>query len=48
MGPDSFLLRGTSVRNIDWAIGIVVYTGHDTRVMMNSFKTRAKKSTVEI
>jgi len=35
------------LRNTTTVIGLVIYTGHDTRLMMNSFKARAKKSKVE-
>lgn len=32
----NFLCRGSSLRNTDWVLGVVVYTGHETRIMMNS------------
>lgn len=28
--------QGAMVRNTEWAYGIAVYTGHDTRLMQNS------------
>jgi magnesium-transporting ATPase (P-type) len=34
------LLRGSSLRNTDWIYGVAVYTGHHTKVMMNSSKSR--------
>ena len=44
---ESFLLRGSSLRNTDWVYGVVVFTGHDTRIMRNSTSARAKYSRVE-
>lgn len=32
---DNLLLRGCSLRKTDWVVGVVVYTGLDTRIMMN-------------
>ncbi|MBN3273318.1 AT8A1 ATPase, partial [Polyodon spathula] len=33
LGPDQILLRGAQLRNTQWIHGIVVYTGHDTKLM---------------
>lgn len=41
------LLRGTILRNTEWAIGIVLYTGGDTKIVMNSGITPSKRSRVE-
>ncbi|KAF8316939.1 uncharacterized protein EI90DRAFT_3158823 [Cantharellus anzutake] len=41
------LLRGTVLRNTEWVIGIVLYTGTDTKVVMNSGVTPSKRSRVE-
>ena len=41
------LLKGAILKNTEWAIGIVVYTGHKTKLMLNSKKGRIKFSTVE-
>ena len=48
LNESHILLRGSSLRNTDWVYGIVIYTGHDTKVMMNSSKSRAKFSKNEI
>ncbi|KAI3654342.1 hypothetical protein MP228_001061 [Amoeboaphelidium protococcarum] len=41
------LLRGTVLRNTNWAVGVVVFTGDDTKQMLNSGKTPSKRSKVE-
>lgn len=41
------LLRGTVLRNTKWVIGVVIYTGEDTRIVMNSGGTPSKRSKVE-
>ncbi|RDB22221.1 putative phospholipid-transporting ATPase C24B11.12c [Hypsizygus marmoreus] len=41
------LLRGTVLRNTRWVIGIVLYTGLDTKIVMNSGGTPSKRSKVE-
>ncbi|MGH0160409.1 UNVERIFIED_CONTAM: hypothetical protein FKN15_039313 [Acipenser sinensis] len=47
LGPDLVLLRGAQLRNTQWVVGIVVYTGHDTKLMQNSTKAPLKRSNVE-
>ena len=41
------LLRGTVLRNTDWVIGIVINTGHDTKIMMSNTVTKPKTSYLE-
>ncbi|KAH0790977.1 P-type ATPase [Histomonas meleagridis] len=41
------LLRGCILKNTQWAIGVVVYTGKESKIMMNSNKARAKRSKIE-
>ncbi|KIJ69189.1 hypothetical protein HYDPIDRAFT_144965 [Hydnomerulius pinastri MD-312] len=41
------LLRGTVLRNTEWAIGVVLYTGVDTKIVLNSGGTPSKRSRVE-
>lgn len=36
LGPDQLLLRGAMLRNTSWVFGVVVYTGHDTKLLRNS------------
>lgn len=36
LGPDQMLLRGAQLRNTPWAYGLVVFTGHETKLMRNA------------
>lgn len=45
--PNNILLRGCTLRNTDWVIGVVVNTGHETKIMMSSVETKAKTSSLE-
>uniref|UniRef100_A0A3P9ALT3 Phospholipid-transporting ATPase n=1 Tax=Esox lucius TaxID=8010 RepID=A0A3P9ALT3_ESOLU len=46
-GIDSLLPRGCTVRNTDLATGFVVYTGHETKSMMNKNGPQYKRSKLE-
>ena len=46
LGPQQVLLRGCVVRNTQWAVGIVVNTGHESKIMLNASKTPIKTSTL--
>lgn len=49
IGPENILLRGAKMRNTEWAIGVAIYTGHETKLMMNSMaQAPLKQSHVEI
>ncbi|KAJ3734877.1 phospholipid-translocating ATPase [Lentinula guzmanii] len=41
------LLRGTVLRNTSWVIGVVLFTGEDTKIVQNSGGTPSKQSKVE-
>ena len=43
---DNILLRGCNLRNIEWAIGVVMFTGHDTKIMMNAGITPSKRARI--
>jgi hypothetical protein len=36
LGPDQMLLRGAQLRNTPWAYGLVVFTGHESKLMRNA------------
>ncbi len=38
------LLRGCTLKNIDYAIGLVVYVGTDSKIMKNAKKSPKKVS----
>lgn len=44
---DQTLLRGTVLRHTRWVIGLVIYTGQDTKIVLNSGGTPSKRSKVE-
>ncbi|XP_070159746.1 probable phospholipid-transporting ATPase IA isoform X7 [Polyergus mexicanus] len=48
LGPDQLLLRGAMLRNTRWVFGVVIYTGHDTKLMQNNNATAPlKRSTLD-
>ena len=47
LGPDQLLLRGAQIRNTPWAYGIVVFTGHETKLMRNATAAPIKRTVVE-
>lgn len=44
---ETTILRGCVLRNTGWVIGIIIYTGADTKIIMNSGGTPSKRSRVE-
>ncbi|KAK3335700.1 hypothetical protein B0T19DRAFT_15834 [Cercophora scortea] len=46
IGIDNLLLRGCNLRNTEWALGVVVFTGHDTKIMMNAGITPSKRARI--
>lgn len=47
LSPNQVLLRGCSLRNTEFIVGAVIFTGHETKVMMNSMNVPSKRSTLE-
>ena len=47
LNPDQLLLRGATLRNTPWIHGVVVFTGHETKLMRNATATPIKKTAVE-
>ena len=41
------LLRGTVLKNTKWVIGVVMFTGEDTKIVLNAGGTPSKRSRVE-
>uniref|UniRef100_A0A0E0IS03 Phospholipid-transporting ATPase n=1 Tax=Oryza nivara TaxID=4536 RepID=A0A0E0IS03_ORYNI len=39
--------QGCSLRNTEYIVGVVIFTGHETKVMMNSMNVPSKRSTLE-
>ena len=44
--PDQILLRGSCLRNTEWAIGICIYSGHETKIMKNGSNAVPKRSKI--
>lgn len=46
LDPGQMLLRGAQLRNTSWVYAVVVFTGHETKLMLNSSKKPTKSSNV--
>ncbi|KAJ7489061.1 phospholipid-transporting ATPase 1 [Mycena latifolia] len=44
---NELLLRGCALRNTAWVVGLVVFTGADTKIMLNGGDTPSKRSKIE-
>jgi phospholipid-transporting ATPase len=44
---NSFLLRGCSLKQTEYVFGVVIYVGHNTKIMKNSPSARSKTSKIE-
>ncbi|GAQ83484.1 phospholipid-transporting ATPase 3 [Klebsormidium nitens] len=47
LSPNQILLRGCSLRNTEHVVGVIIFTGHETKVMMNAMDVPSKRSTLE-
>lgn len=48
LGSENILLRGAKLKNTSWIYGVVLYTGHESKLMINSLaKTPIKQSRLE-
>lgn len=47
LSDDQQLLRGSTLQNTDWIVGVVMYTGHQSKLLMNQNATPHKSSKVE-
>ncbi|GAM24953.1 hypothetical protein SAMD00019534_081280 [Acytostelium subglobosum LB1] len=44
---DQLLIRSTKLMNTKWIYGVVVYTGHETKYMLNTMATPSKRSRMD-
>ncbi|KTW27924.1 uncharacterized protein T551_02891 [Pneumocystis jirovecii RU7] len=44
---DQLLLRGAFLRNTSWIYGVVVFTGHETKLMKNTTSSHIKQTAIE-
>ena len=47
ISPKEFILKGSVLRNTNWIVGIIVYTGMNNKIILNSKKPRTKISEIE-
>lgn len=47
IGPNQLVLRGATLKNTHWIFGAVLYTGKETKVMLNSAAAPLKRSSVD-
>ena len=43
----SISTTGTVLRNTEWAYGVVIFAGKDTKLMQNSGKTKFKRTSID-
>ncbi|KAF5779286.1 putative P-type phospholipid transporter [Helianthus annuus] len=47
LGPSNIVLRGCVLKNTNWAVGVAVYCGRETKAMLNSSGAPSKRSRLE-
>ncbi|KAG0492102.1 hypothetical protein HPP92_005500 [Vanilla planifolia] len=47
LDPGQILLRDSKLRNTSYIYGVVIFTGHDSKVMQNSTESPSKRSRIE-
>ncbi|CAN1182807.1 Probable phospholipid-transporting ATPase 8 [Linum perenne] len=47
LSPQQILLRDSKLKNTDYVYGVVIFTGHDTKVMKNAVDPPSKRSKIE-
>ncbi|KAD4585128.1 hypothetical protein E3N88_22729 [Mikania micrantha] len=47
LDPSQILLRDSKLRNTGHVFGVVIFSGHDSKVMQNATKSPSKRSTIE-
>lgn len=43
---NNVLLRGCSLRNTEWILGVIIFTGQETKIMLNSGATPSKRAKI--
>ena len=44
---DQILLRGAQLRNTEWIHGLVIYSGHDSKLLRNASRAPLKRSRMD-
>lgn len=47
IGVKNFLFKGAMIRNVEWTIGVVLFTGNDSKIQQNGAEARFKVSSME-
>lgn len=47
IGPQQILLRDSKLRNTQYVYGVVIFSGHETKVMQNATDSPSKRSSIE-
>ncbi|CAO2823924.1 unnamed protein product [Amaranthus hypochondriacus] len=47
LSQSNIILRGCQLKNTEWVVGVVVYTGQETKATLNSAASPAKRSKLE-
>ncbi|KAG1335391.1 Phospholipid-transporting ATPase [Cocos nucifera] len=47
LDPSQILLRDSKLRNTRYVYGVVIFTGHDSKIMQNATKSPSKRSRIE-
>ncbi|KAJ3355905.1 hypothetical protein GGF32_001766 [Allomyces javanicus] len=47
LDPNQILLRGAQLRNTPWVYGLVIFTGHESKLMRNASATPIKRTNME-
>lgn len=47
LNTDNMILRGCKLKNTEYVLGLSVYTGHETKIMMNSKNFKFKMSAIQ-
>ncbi|KAL4513065.1 hypothetical protein ABPG72_017750 [Tetrahymena utriculariae] len=47
LNNNNVMLRGTTLKNTEWVIGVVIYSGQDTKIMRNQGQVKHKSTHIE-